>query len=242
MESTYKILAQTTRRVNNATTKKLGRPRKAITKRRKRSAKRGRIKRLGKVAIVLLKYLPYQVNLHVSLESLASKLKFEKGITIGKIRAAIDQLVYFGYIRVTNYQRKYKDGTPSLRSGFIIEKIYGFDDEIKMKDQHRTLFKSQEERAKIRERRERWGIDNLIVPDTNDAATAVRLLLSVGAETIRFHGKDHNTISIRNVEKIIQNAESKKYDVMGRVDGETYGTLWMKCRDHYCRDYCRMHS
>lgn len=207
--------------------KRRGRPPKATTKRvlkREGSGKSGRNKELGIVAIVLLNYLPQQVNRYVSLKSLASKLRF-KQVTVKEIRTAIDQLVYFGYIRKTNYQRRYKDGTPSKRSGFIIEKIYGYDDRLEMKQLKEALFQSAEEREKIRERRSRWAIQNLIVPDTGDAATAVRLLLSVGAETIRFHGKNHYTISIRNVEKIIQNAESKNYDVMGRVDGATYGTL-----------------
>jgi hypothetical protein len=169
------------------------------------------------------------VNQYVSLASLASKLKFEQGITEGKIRAAIGQLVYFGYIRKINYQRRYKDGTPSKRSGFILEKIYGHDDRLEMKDQNPTLFESPEERAKIRERRERWGIDNLILPDTGDAAATVRLLKSVGAETIRFfyldHQGNHITSSIRDVEKIICIAEGKGHNLAARVDGKTFGTL-----------------
>jgi RepB DNA-primase from phage plasmid len=219
------ILARETQRVKHETIKKLGRPRKAITKRRKRRfGQRGRNKELGNVAIVLLKYLPKQVNRYVSLASLASKLKF-KHVTIKEIRTAIDQLVYFGFIRKINYQRPYKDGTPSKRSGFILEKIYGYDDRIEMKELALTLYESPEQRSKIRERRSRWAINNLILPDDGDAATTVRLLRSVGVETIRFYGKNHNTISIRDVEKIIQSAESKNYDVMGRVDGATYGTL-----------------
>ena len=209
------------------TGKKRGRPKKATgTRRRKRegSGQRGRYKELGVVAIVLLNYLPHQINRYVSLESLASKLKF-KQVTVKEIRTAIDQLVYFGYIRKINYQRRYKDGTPSKRSGFILEKIYGYDDRIEMRHVNATLFESAEQRSKIRERRGRWAIQNLIVTDEGDAATTVRLLRSVGAETIRFYGKDHVTTSIRDVEKIIRNAESKNYDVMGRVDGATYGTL-----------------
>jgi hypothetical protein len=222
------IIAHEAQRVKHETIdgKPRGRPRKATTKRRKRSGKRGRIRELGQVAIVLLNYLPYQVNQYVSLASLARKLKFRpKPVTVKEIRTALEQLSYFGFIRIRKYQRTYKDGTPSKRSGFIIEKIYGYDDRLEMKQLKEALFQSAEEREKIRERRSRWAIQNLIVPDTGDAATAVRLLLSVGAETIRFHGKNHCTISIRNVEKIIQNAESKNYDVMGRIDGATYGTL-----------------
>jgi hypothetical protein len=223
------ILAQTTRRVNNATTKKLGRPRKATTKRRKRSGQRGRIKRLSQVAVVLLKFLRNQVNRYVSRADLAATIKGVQGITEGKVRAAIDQLVYFGYIRKINYQRRYRDGSPSKRSGFILEKIYGHDDKLEMKDQNPTLFESPEERAKIRERRERWGIDNLILPDTGDAAATVRLLKSVGAETIRFfylnHQGHHITSSIRDVAKIICIAEDKGHNLVARVDGKTFGTL-----------------